>query len=55
MDIKINYRCIDKKHVFTSDNLKGLYVASDDFQKAYDALPEIIRELMRINHPSFMY
>ena len=48
--MSIKYKCVDGIHVFTSDDVKGLYVASKDKQKALDNLPLIINDLAKLNN-----
>ena len=47
--IRVHYRCIDGYHVYTSDNVYGLYVANRDAQKAYDAVAPSLEKLIQLN------
>lgn len=44
--ISVRYRFVDGYHVFTSQDVRGLYVASRDPRKAYDDVAEVLRELV---------
>ena len=47
--IDIVHRVVDDWHVFTSDEIFGLYVASEDPKQAYDMLAPAVEELLRLN------
>lgn len=40
----ISYRSVNGYHVFTSDDVRGLYVASKDAQKALESVGAILKE-----------
>lgn len=44
--IAVKYRLVDGYHVFTSSDVKGLYVASKNSKKAFDAVSEVLEELI---------
>ncbi|HYD05179.1 MAG TPA: hypothetical protein VEC60_05615 [Reyranella sp.] len=47
--ILVDYRVIDGWHVFTSAQVKGLYVAHPDQRLAYDAVGPTIEKLLAEN------
>ncbi len=47
--VAVEYRFIDGYHVFTSRDVYGLYVASRDPRKAYDAVAPAIKQLLNVN------
>ncbi|MBR2819847.1 MAG: hypothetical protein IKE60_34575 [Reyranella sp.] len=47
--IMVDYRRVDGWHVFTSDEVPGLYVADEDCKTAYDAVAPSIELLLREN------
>lgn len=47
--VAVDYRIIDGWHVFTSEQVKGLYVAHEDCQVAYDAVAPTIEALLSEN------
>ena len=49
-EVKIIYRHKDGWHLFTSDGMDGLFVASPDRRKAFDDVPVAVRELLRLDH-----
>lgn len=44
--IRAQYRFVDGYHIFTSEDVRGLYVASKDAKKAFDSVCPILRELV---------
>jgi hypothetical protein len=44
--VSVGYRFVDGYHVFTSQDVRGLYVASRDPRKAYASVAEVLQELM---------
>lgn len=44
--ISVGYRFVDGYHVFTSQDVRGLYVASRDPRKAYDSVAEVLQVLV---------
>lgn len=48
--IEVQYRYIDGCHIFTSEDVYGLYVASKSPEKAYRDVQPSIEKLMRLNH-----
>jgi hypothetical protein len=44
--IHVQYRFVDGYHVFTSEEVRGLYVASKDPQKAFEDVAPVLRELI---------
>ena len=47
--ICVNYRNIDGYHVFTSEDVYGLYVASQDPEKAFKGVGPALQKLIRLN------
>ena len=47
--IQVTYRFIDGYHVYTSDDVYGLYVAHQDPQKAYEAIAPSLEKLIKPN------
>ncbi len=47
--ICVNYRNIDGYHVFTSEDVYGLYVASQEPEKAFNDVGPAIEKLIRLN------
>jgi hypothetical protein len=47
--IRVAYRFIDGYHIYTSDDVYGLYVASQDAQKAYAAVAPSLQKLIELN------
>ena len=47
--LNVGYRFIDGYHVFTSDEVDGLYVASKDPRRAYDDVRHAIKMLVLAN------
>lgn len=45
--ISVQLRVVDDYHVFTSDDLRGLYVASKDPRKAFASVPDAIQALVK--------
>lgn len=44
--IAVKYRYVDGYHVFTSEDVRGLHVASKDAKKAFDSVSEVLQELL---------
>lgn len=44
--ISVVYRFVDGYHVFTSKDVRGLYVASRDSRKAYESVGEVLKCLI---------
>jgi len=47
--IRVTYRFVDGVHVYTSDDVHGLYVANRDPRKAYEAVAPSLEKLIRLN------
>lgn len=47
--IHVGYRYIEGYHVFTSEDVYGLYVAEKDSQKAFDAVAPSLQKLIMLN------
>jgi hypothetical protein len=47
--IQVNYKSVEGWHIFTSEELPGLYVASTNAKKAYDDVAIAIQMLMRLD------
>ena len=48
--IDVQYRHVDGYHVFTSDDVYGLYVASKDARKAFDGVAPALATLLGRNY-----
>ena len=46
--IHVQYRFVDGYHVFTSEDVRGLYVASKDPQKAFEDVCPVLQELITL-------
>ena len=44
--IRVAYRFIDGYHVYTSDDVYGLYIANQDAGKAYSAIAPSLEKLI---------
>jgi hypothetical protein len=44
--IHVQYKFVDGYHVFTSEDVRGLYVASKDPQKAFEDVGPVLQELI---------
>ncbi len=47
--IEVQYRFIDGYHVFTSEDVYGLYVASKNPEKAFNNVTASIKKLIKLN------
>jgi hypothetical protein len=47
--IWVTYRFIDGLHVYTSDDVYGLYVANQDPERAYNAVAPSLQKLINLN------
>jgi hypothetical protein len=47
--IRVVYRFIDGYHVYTSDDVHGLYVAHQDARQAYEAVAPSLEKLIQLN------
>jgi hypothetical protein len=47
--IRVNCRFVDGYHVYTSDDVYGLYVASRDSTQAYAAVAPSLEKLIQLN------
>ena len=43
----VTYRNLEGVHVFTSEDVRGLYVASRDLREAYEEVAEALHELLK--------
>ena len=50
VEAAITYECKDGWHLFTCDQLKGLFVASRDRRKAFDDVPVALRGLLKLDY-----
>ena len=48
-NIIVKYRFIDGYHIFTSEDVYGLYVASKDPEKAFNNVQGSIEKLIKLN------
>jgi len=47
--IRVNYRFVDGYHIYTSEDVYGLYVANRDATKAYAAVGPSLEKLIQLN------
>jgi hypothetical protein len=47
--VTVDYRIIDGWHVFTSADVRGLYVANEDQEAAFNAVGPTIETLLQLN------
>ena len=47
--IRVHYRYVDGLHVYTSDDVYGLYVANRDAEAAYAAVGPSLQHLIKLN------
>jgi hypothetical protein len=47
--IRVDYKHVDGWHVFSSDKIAGLYVASPDPKRAYEDVAVALEKLLRLN------
>lgn len=45
--VKVMYRNLDGVHVFTSDDVRGLYVAGRDLRQTYEEVADALRDIMK--------
>lgn len=43
----VSYRNLDGVHVFTSDDVRGLYVAGRDLRQAYEEVSDALHDLFK--------
>jgi hypothetical protein len=53
--VNVMYRNIDGVHVFTSKDVRGLYVAGRDLRQTYEEVPEALHELMKYHRIDASY
>ena len=46
--IHVTYRFIDGYHVFTSEDVKGIYVASKEARIAFDNVGPVLKDLIEL-------
>jgi hypothetical protein len=46
--VHVKYRFVDGYHIFTSDEVRGLYVASKDAREAFDSVSPMLQELISL-------
>jgi len=46
--VRTQYRFVDGYHVFTSEDVRGLYVASKDAREAFDSLCPVLEQLINL-------
>ena len=49
-EITVQYRSKDGWHLFTSDQILGLFVASPDMKVAFSDIPETVRLLLKLDY-----
>ena len=49
-EITVTYRTKDGWHLFTSDQMDGLVVASPDLRTAFDDVPKAVSMLLKLDH-----
>jgi hypothetical protein len=47
--VQVMYRNVDGVHVFTSEDIRGLYVAARDLRQAYEEVPQALHDLLKFN------
>lgn len=47
--IRVHYKHVDGWHVFTSTDIPGLYVASEDPERAYNDVGPSVQKLLELN------
>ena len=47
--IRVDYKFVDGWHVFSSEQIAGLYVASQDPERAYNDVGTSIEKLLKLN------
>jgi hypothetical protein len=47
--IRVNYRSVDGYHIYTSEDVYGLYVANQDAAKTYAAVGPSLEKLIQLN------
>ena len=47
--VRVEYRYVDGYHIFTSEDVYGLYVASRDAGRAFEDVAPALQELIRLN------
>jgi hypothetical protein len=47
--VQVTYRNVDGVHVFTSEDVRGLYVAGRDLRQAYEEVPQALHDLLKFN------
>jgi hypothetical protein len=47
--IRVNYRFVDGHHIYTSEDVYGLYVANSDPAKAYAAVGPSLENLIQLS------
>ena len=47
--IRVTYRFIDGYHIYTSEDVYGLYVANRDAEAAYNAVGPSLEKLIKLN------
>jgi uncharacterized protein DUF1902 len=47
--VHVTYRNIDGVHVFTSEDVRGLYVAGRNLRQAYEDVPQALHDLFKFN------
>lgn len=46
--VHVKHQFVDGYHIFTSDDVRGLYVASKDAREAFDSVSPILQELISL-------
>jgi len=48
--VEVGYRYLDGYHLFTSNEIKGLFIGSSDYERAFYDVANAIQILMKANH-----
>ncbi|MCY4463137.1 MAG: hypothetical protein OXC26_22470 [Albidovulum sp.] len=49
-EVVVKYQTRDGYHVFTSESIMGLYIASENLKDAFDDVPRVISMLMKLDY-----
>ena len=49
-EVIVRYRSSDDWHLFTSEQLDGLFVASQNIERAFNDVPNAIQTLLKLDH-----
>ena len=49
-EVRVDYEFVGKHHIFTSKDVKGLFVTSENYEEAVRSLPDLIKLMLEMNH-----